>query len=41
MPQIKEPKIFYDFCIQKLTHTSLLELQISITADAQARYLMK
>jgi len=39
--QTKEPKIFYDFYTQTLAHTSLLEVQISITADARARCLMK
>ena len=41
MHQTKEPKIFYDFYTQKLTHTSLLGLQISITADAREHCLMK
>ena len=36
-----EPKIFYDFYIQKLKHTSLLELQVSTIADAQAYYLLR
>jgi len=36
-----EPKIFYDFYIQKLKHTSLLELQVSTIADAQACYLLR
>ena len=35
------PKIFYDFYIQKLKHTSLLELQVSTIADAQAYYLLR
>jgi len=40
LPRI-EPKIFYDFYIQKLKHTSLLELQVSAIADAQAYYLLR
>jgi len=40
LPRI-EPKIFYDFYIQKLKHTSLLELQVSTIADAQAYYLLR
>ena len=41
MRQTKEPKIFYDFYIQQLKHTSLLELQVSTIADAQACYLLR
>lgn len=41
MRQTEEPKIFYDFYIQQLKHTSLLELQVSTIADAQACYLLR
>ena len=40
LPRI-EPKIFYDFYIQQLKHTSLLELQVSTIADAQTCYLLR